>query len=68
MKEVNNKNDLYQYLGDELTNDDLGRSRGTLTRVRAGYDFAEFEVSGGKTVRRDLEEVFSALENGYNFQ
>ena len=66
--EINNKNDLYAHLGDELSNDDAGQSRGTLCRVRAGYDFCEFEVNGGKTIRRDVSEVMNALENGYTFQ
>lgn len=62
------KNDLYAFLGEELTHDSRGRSRGTLVRVRAAYDFCEFEVPGGKTVKRDCHEVFQAIENGYTFE
>jgi hypothetical protein len=61
------KNDLYAELGNELTNDDLGESRGTLQRVRAGYDFCEFETASGETVRREVDEVLAALDNGFTF-
>lgn len=66
--DVSCKNDLYAFEGQELRNDDTGRTRGTLRRVRAAYDWVEFEVPGNKTVRRDVSEVISALENGYTFQ
>ena len=61
------KNDLYAHLGDELTNDN-GMSMGVLRRVRAAYDFCEFETASGKTVRRNNEDIFTMLENGYSFQ
>jgi hypothetical protein len=61
------KNDLYGHLGEELAHTDRGRSRGVLRRVRAAYDFCHFEVAGGKTVRRDVDEVLAAIENGYEF-
>lgn len=66
--EVSCKNDLYAFLGDELFNSDRGMSMGTLRRVRAAYDFCEFETVDGKTVRRDVSEVMAHLENGYTFQ
>jgi hypothetical protein len=64
---MNDKNDLYAVEGKELRNKDAGRTRGILRRVRAAYDWVEFEVPGGKTVRRDVDEVFDALDNGYKF-
>jgi len=66
MEDINCKNDLYAYLGDELTNDN-GMSLGTLDRVRAGYDFCEFETASGKTVRRDVSDILTHLDNGYGF-
>ena len=60
------KNDLYAHLGDELTNDN-GMSMGTLQRVRAAYDFCEFETASGKTVRRDVSDILTQLQNGYSF-
>jgi len=65
--DVSTKNDLYAFLGQDLRDDSRGRTRGVLRRVRAAYDFCEFEVPGGKTVRRDVDEVLTALENGYEF-
>lgn len=64
---IDEKNDLYAFLGDELRNAERGRSRGILRRVRAAYDFCEFETVSGETVRRDVDEVLTALENGYEF-
>ena len=66
MTEYNSKNDLYANLGDELTNGD-GTSLGTLQRVRAAYDFCEFEAASGKTVRRDVSDVLAAIDNGFGF-
>ena len=60
------KNDLYAFIGDELRNDN-GMSMGTLTRVRAGYDFCHFETASGKVVKRDNDDIFAMLENGYSF-
>ena len=61
------KNDLYAFVGDELTNDN-GMSMGTLTRVRAGYDFCHFETASGKSVRRNNEDIFTMLRTGYSFE
>jgi hypothetical protein len=60
------KNDLYSFLGDELTNGN-GKSLGTLTRVRAAYDFCEFETLSGKTVRRDVSDVIDFANGAYDF-
>lgn len=64
---VETKNDLYAFLGDELSNSDMGQSLGTLDRVRAAYDFCEFKMPDGKRVRRDVSDIFTHLENGYTF-
>lgn len=66
--DVTEKDDLYAFIGDELRLADAGRSRGVLTRVRAAHDFCHFETVSGKTVRRDVDEVLSALDNGYTFE
>ena len=61
------KDDLYAFEGQELQNTERGRSRGILRRVRAAYDWCEFETVSGKTVRRDVDEIADALSNGYEF-
>jgi hypothetical protein len=61
------KNDLYAHLGETLSNDARGVSLGTLDRVRAGYDFAEFIMPDGERVRRNIDDIFTHLENGYSF-
>lgn len=60
------KNDLYSFIGNDLRVD--GKSVGTLTRVRAAYDFCEFETASGKSVRRDNDDIFTMLDNGCSFQ
>jgi len=65
MSDITCKNDLYGHLDEELIHTDRGRSRGVLRRVRAAYDFCHFEVAGGDVVRRDVDEVINALEQGY---
>jgi hypothetical protein len=66
MTEYNDKNDLYANLGDELTNGN-GKSLGVLRRVRAAYDFCEFETASGKTVQRDVSDVLSWVNGAYDF-